>query len=336
MIDAHVHFWRYARATHGWIDASMEALARDFLPGDLEPLLARAGVERCVAVQAAQTLDETRFLLELARRHASIAGVVGWVDLVDPRVDEVLERLLDEERDAPLGPRTTGAVDGHGAASATDSAIAASARDASDSTQARIAAGRGTSASLAPSKMDRALVGMRHLAQDEPDPRFLLRANVLRGIAAVGARGLAYDVLVRPPQWDAALALARALPDVRFVLDHLGKPPIASGELAAWRAWIAAIAREPNVVAKISGLVTEADPRRAQDDAIAGCIDTALAAFGPSRLMLGSDWPVALLAARQGDALELARSRLGVLSTDERADVEARTAARVYGLAASA
>lgn len=286
MIDAHVHFWRYACSTHAWIDASMEVLARDFLPNDLEPQLASSGTASCIAVQAAQTLDETRFLLELARRHASIAGVVGWVDLTDPRVDDVLELLVDEGRGARRG-------------------------DARAS----------------------ALVGIRHIAQDESDPRFLVRSDVLRGIAAVGARGLAYDVLVRPPQWSAALDLARALPDVRFVLDHLGKPPIATGELDAWRAWILELAREPNVVAKVSGLVTEAERGRAQRDEIARCIDDALEAFGPARLVLGSDWPVCLLAAGRRDALELARSRVAALSARERAAIESGTASRLYRIA---
>src|SRR5687768_4916517 len=97
-IDAHQHFWRYDPAEFGWIDDSLAELRRDFLPGDLEPLLARAGFDGCVAVQARQSLEETLWLLDLADRHPFIVGVVGWVDLCSPDVGEQLAAFAGREK----------------------------------------------------------------------------------------------------------------------------------------------------------------------------------------------------------------------------------------------
>jgi L-fuconolactonase len=154
------------------------------------------------------------------------------------------------------------------------------------------------------------LAGFRHLVQDEPDPGWLLRPEVRRGIRAVGAAGLAYDLLVRPPQLPAALAVTGEEASVRFVLDHGAKPDIASGNREPWASLISELAARPNVSCKVSGLVTEAGPgwRPAQ---IAPYIDHLLDRFGPGRLIFGSDWPVCTLAASYGDVTALARDALG-------------------------
>src|SRR5581483_6708598 len=141
------------------------------------------------------------------------------------------------------------------------------------------------------------LVGIRHDVQNEPDPEWLLRPEVQRGLRAVAAAGLAYDVVVREPQWPAVRAAVRALPEVAFVLDHLGKPPVAAGRLEPWSGWLGELAAEPNVTAKVSGLVTEADWERWTAADLRPYVERGLAAFGPGRLMFGSDWPVCLLAA---------------------------------------
>jgi L-fuconolactonase len=176
------------------------------------------------------------------------------------------------------------------------------------------------------------LVGIRHQVQDEPDPGWLARAEVRRGIAAVGAAGLAYDLLVLTPQLPAARAVAEALPQVRFVLDHLAKPPIAAGEWEPWAGGIAGLARLPNVTAKLSGLVTEARWDDWDAARIGRYARHALAAFGPARCAFGSDWPVCTLAARYGEVLDLAATFTAELSPAERLDVFAGTAERVYQL----
>ncbi len=176
------------------------------------------------------------------------------------------------------------------------------------------------------------LVGIRHLVQDEPDPDWLGRPEVRRGLAAVGAAALPYDLLVRPPQAEAALRLVREAPDQVFVLDHLGKPPVAEGELEPWAAWIRGMAAQPNVVGKLSGLVTEADWGTWTVPDLRPYTDIALEAFGPDRLMFGSDWPVCVLAGSYGEVFQTATDLTAELSVDERAAVFGGTATRVYGI----
>jgi L-fuconolactonase len=172
------------------------------------------------------------------------------------------------------------------------------------------------------------LVGIRHLAQDEPDPEWLTRPPVVRGIAAVGAAGLVYDLLVKPPQAAAALDVARRLPEVSFVLDHAGKPDIAGGSWEPWATWITELAALPNVTVKLSGLVTEAAPDWKPAD-IRPYARHVLSAFGPSRTMYGSDWPVCTLAATPAQVHALAEE---ALSPDDRNEVFGGTARRVYRL----
>ncbi|WP_410644190.1 amidohydrolase family protein [Amycolatopsis sp. lyj-346] len=178
------------------------------------------------------------------------------------------------------------------------------------------------------------LAGIRHLVQAEPDPHWLAREDVLAGLAAVRDAGLVYDLLVLPHQLPAATAAVRALPELTFVLDHLAKPPVATGQLEPWATGLATLAREPNVVAKLSGLVTEADRQRWTPADLRPYAETALAAFGPDRLMLGSDWPVCLLAGTYADVMDAADSLLEDLTPAERDAVRGGTATRVYELAA--
>jgi L-fuconolactonase len=176
------------------------------------------------------------------------------------------------------------------------------------------------------------LVGIRHQVQDEPDPRWLSRPEVLRGLRAVGAAGLAYDLLVLVPQLEVATAVVRRLPEVRFVLDHLAKPGIGAGEWEPWASRIAELAAEPNVSAKLSGLVTEARWDDWDAARIAPYAKHALEVFDPHRLMYGSDWPVCTLAASYEEIWDLAGELVGGLSEAERDAVLGGTAARVYNL----
>ena len=172
---------------------------------------------------------------------------------------------------------------------------------------------------------DSPLVGVRHQVHDEPGPCWLLRPDVQRGLAAVGEAGLAFDLLVRTRELPAAVETARRHPDVRFVLDHIAKPPLRSGVLSAWSDGVAALAELPNVTCKLSGLFTEAEPGAD----LAPTVHQALRWFGPERCMFGSDWPVCLLAAGYGATLDL------VLRSVQEPDHEAvlsGTAIRTYML----
>ncbi len=175
-------------------------------------------------------------------------------------------------------------------------------------------------------------IGIRHIVQDEPDSRFLDREDFRRGVSRLPTYHLTYDLLIRPPQLPAALDFVPALPEVPMVLDHLGKPPIASGELENWRLGIETLARQQNLCAKVSGLVTEANWEDWQPQDLRPILDIALEAFGPDRLMLGSDWPVCNLAASYEQVFAVVQPWLQELSNDERRRIEAGTAIEFYQL----
>jgi L-fuconolactonase len=177
------------------------------------------------------------------------------------------------------------------------------------------------------------LVGIRHQVENEPDAGWLLREDVLRGLTAVADADLTYDLLVNPHQYDSVAELADHLPSARFVLDHAGKPPIATGELDGWAGAITTIARRPNVFCKLSGFVTEADWTSWTVEDLAPYADHVLTAFGPRRVVFGSDWPVCELAATYGEVLDAARALTAGLSPTERAHVFDETARRAYALA---
>ena len=270
-LDSHQHFWSYDAAQYPWIPQG-SALHRDWLPGDLAPLLAAAGLDGCIAVQARQTAEESRWLLELAEHHAIIKGVVGWVDLRAANVDEELAALARHPR----------------------------------------------------------FVGVRHVVQDEPDDGFMLGAEFLRGIGALGGHKLTYDLLITARQLPAAIAVVKRFPEQPFVLDHIAKPPIKTGALSPWREQIRELARAPNVLCKVSGMVTEADVKAWQPADIRPYLDVVFEAFGEDRLMYGSDWPVCLLAAEYAQVFALVRDYLAPLSAEAQVKVLGGNAARFY------
>ncbi|MFM8984915.1 MAG: amidohydrolase family protein [Planctomycetia bacterium] len=273
-IDSHQHFWRYSPAAYPWIGAGMERLARDHLPGDLGPLAAACGIGGTVAVQARQSLEESRWLLDMAEGDPLIRGVVGWVDL---RSDRVTEQL--------------GEFAGHGK-----------------------------------------FVGVRHVVQDEPDPRFLLGAAFVSGLRQLRGFGLTYDLLLHPQHLPAAVELAGLLPEQPFVLDHLAKPRIRAAEIRGWRRDIEALARHENVRCKLSGLVTEAAWRAWQQADFLPYLDVVLEAFGPRRLMFGSDWPVCLLGGEYAEVVGIVGEFIAALPAAEQAMIWGGTAAEFYDL----
>jgi L-fuconolactonase len=277
IVDAHHHFWDPARADYPWLTDELAVIRRAFTRMDLEPLLAAAGVDATVLVQTRSSLEETREFLATAASTPFIRGVVGWVDLTDPAVGEVLAGL----REAPGGDR---------------------------------------------------LVGIRHQVHDEPDPEWLLRDDVGRGLRAVGDAGLVYDLLVRPRELLAALQVARALPETRFMIDHIAKPPIKDGVLQPWADLIRPFGDLPNAWCKVSGLVTEADWTSWEPTDLEPYVDHVLDVFGPGRLIFGSDWPVCLLAASYQQVFDATRAALGELGAYEQAGIFGGNATSVYRL----
>lgn len=273
-IDSHQHFWAYSAAEYPWIGPGMERLACDHLPQDLAPLLAAEGIVGTVAVQARQSVAESRWLLELAAAHPVVRGVVGWVDLRSDRVGDDLHALA-------VNPK---------------------------------------------------FVGVRHVVQEESDPRFVLGEDFVRGLRHLRPHDLTYDLLVYLEQLPAAIELVELLPEQPFVVDHLAKPRIASGELGGWARDIRALARHEHVCCKVSGMVTEAVWRGWKRDDFTPYLDVVLEAFGPERLMVGSDWPVCLLAGEYADVMAIPREFFARLSATEQALVHGGTAVRFYGL----
>jgi L-fuconolactonase len=278
IVDAHHHFWDPARAEYPWMRDELATIRRAFTPAELAPLLATSGVDSTVLIQTRSSLSETRESLMTAASTPFIRGVVGWVDLTDPGVADVLSGLR-------------GGIGG-----------------------------------------DR-LVGIRHQVHDEPDSGWLLREDVSRGLRAVGDAGLAYDLLVRPRELPAALRTAHAAPDMRFVIDHLAKPPIRDGVTEPWADLIRPFGELDNVWCKVSGMVTEADWTSWQPRDLVPYVNHVLEVFGPRRLLFGSDWPVCLLAASYERVLETTRATLGGLSAADSAAIFGETAAEVYRLA---
>jgi L-fuconolactonase len=176
------------------------------------------------------------------------------------------------------------------------------------------------------------LRAIRHPVQDEPDPDWLCRADVRRGLRAVAEADLGYELLVKPPHLPAALRVVAELVDVEFVLDHCAKPPIADGVLEPWASRIRQLATHENITCKLSGLVTEADWAGWSPQALRPYVDIVVEAFGPQRLMFGSDWPVCLLASSYGRWVATVDELIAHLGDDERAAVTGGTARRFYGI----
>jgi L-fuconolactonase len=273
-IDAHQHFWRYNAEEYDWIDDSMSALRRDFLPADLKPELGAAGFDACIGVQARQTLEETRWLLELAGQNLFIAGAVGWVDL---RADNVRQQLAT----AATNPK---------------------------------------------------LIGVRHIVQAEPDDHFLLRPNFLRGIAALQEFDLTYDILIYPRHLPVAVEFVQRFPEQRFVLDHLAKPFIKAQTVEPWASHLRELAKNPNVFCKLSGMVTEADWKNWKAEHFRPYLETAFEAFGPDRLMIGSDWPVCKVAGSYGQVMSVVTDFLDRHTPDAREKILGKNAQRFWRL----
>jgi L-fuconolactonase len=174
--------------------------------------------------------------------------------------------------------------------------------------------------------------GVRHLIQGQADPRFCLRPEFVAGVQGVGARGLSFDLCVKPPQLPAVVELVRLCPETSFVLDHAGKPDIRGGVLDPWRAHMAELARLPNVVCKLSGLVTEADPAAWTPAQLRPYFDHLIASFGASRLLFGSDWPVVKQAATYQRWLDTVLSLIEPLVPVHRDAIMSGNARRVYRL----
>lgn len=273
-IDAHHHLWRYSADEYGWIDETMIALQRDFLPSDLTTEMRAAGVDGAIAVQARQTLEETRWLLEMAEKNDVISGVVGWAPIASERFAASLEEFRDRSK----------------------------------------------------------LKGLRHVVQAEPDDYYLLREDFNRGISGLLETGLVYEVLIYERHLPQAIEFVDRHPNQAFVLDHIAKPRIRDGVLEPWAARMRELAKRENVSCKVSGLVTEADWKGWTLEGIRPYLDVVAEEFGPQRMVVGSDWPVCLVASGYARWFGVLEEYFAGFSTQDREAVFGGNAVRVYGL----
>jgi len=175
-------------------------------------------------------------------------------------------------------------------------------------------------------------VGVRHVVQDEEDDRFIVGEAFTRGIALLEKYELRYDILIYPKQLPATLEFVKRFPDQPFVLDHIAKPEIAAARLDPWETQIRQLAKFPNVMCKVSGMVTEAEWDKWEVEHFDPYFDVVLDAFGPKRLMYGSDWPVATLAGSYKQVHSLALRLADQLSESERELFWGGNVTEFYGL----
>jgi L-fuconolactonase len=233
-----------------------------------------AGINESVAVQARQTVEETRWLLELAGQNDFMKGVVGWVPLADPKVGAVLDEFAANPK----------------------------------------------------------LRGVRHVLQDEPDENHILREDFNRGIRELARHNLTYDILIFERHLPQTIRFVDQHPKQIFVVDHLAKPRVKYKAISPWREHMQELAKRDNVYCKISGLATEADHKNWTEAQLDPYIDAVLSAFGPRRVMFGSDWPVCLLAVSYGRWVDIAGRATAKLSTHEQQRFWSGTAVEAYGL----
>lgn len=192
--------------------------------------------------------------------------------------------------------------------------------------------GEATLAAIAELRRHPLVRGVRHLIQGEPDPDFCTRPEYVTGVQTLGDHGLTFDICCKHHQLAAVIKLVRRCPHTNFILDHAGKPDIAAGLLDPWREHITQLAALPNVVCKLSGMITEADHAGWTMDDLRPYVAHLLTAFGPERLLFGSDWPVAKLAGSYTRWLEVAQELTSTLPSAARSAVFRDNARRVYRL----
>ncbi|MGX1174461.1 amidohydrolase family protein [Pseudomonas sp. R151218B TE3479] len=237
-IDAHQHYWRLDSGHGDWPSADLAPIFKDFTPDNLIGHLRECGIDGTVAVQSNPHLGDTHFLLELADRHDSILGVVGWIDLTSTTAVREIARLAGHPK----------------------------------------------------------FKGVRAMLQALPAHNWIEDGQIQAALDALVEHDLSLDVLVLPKHLDGVVAMAERNRALRIVIDHAGKPDIASRQTEPWSRDLQRLAALPNVYCKLSGLLTEA----AQGDgaqALQPYMDNVLESFGTRRVMWGSDWPVINLAS---------------------------------------
>ena len=241
-IDSHQHFWEINRFNYSWIDQK-SPLRKDFVPNDLEKLIKENQIDKTIIVQAVPSTEETYWLLEMAENYDFIAGVVGWVDLTDPKIEKTLNILQENQF----------------------------------------------------------FKGVRHLWETDEDPEWIINSGAIRGLKVIAERNLTFDFLARPNNLIYIPKIMNLVPNLRAVLDHIGKPEIAKKKIQPWLNDIRKISSIDNVFCKLSGMITEANQKNWRVEDLKPYVHHVLSLFGADRIMFGSDWPVCTIAGQYKD-----------------------------------
>lgn len=276
IVDSHQHFWHPEQQGLPEPPKKYLPLHQPFLPSQLTADLDQVGIQHTVLVQGyPQTLANNDWLFQRARETPYVAGVVPWVDLLDPHsVGAQLETWNSEPK----------------------------------------------------------FVGIRHIVQEEPNDQFVLQENVLDSFRELARHDVPYDMVVYPKHLSSVLKVLEQIPELRMVIDHIGKPDIASGKTTEWAQKMAQIAKHPQAYCKFSGMCTEADWASWQPADLKPYAEQVLDWFGPQRVMYGSDWPVCLLATDYTRWWQTTAELLNDLSEAERKQVYGKTAVNFYRL----
>ncbi|MFC3798641.1 amidohydrolase family protein [Cohnella sp. GCM10012308] len=245
-IDAHQHYWSIARTDYGWLTPDKGILYRNYGPETLVPLMSECGIDATIAVQAAPSVEETRYLLRLSDSEPTLAGVVGWLDLTDPQMEREFVKLREHA----------------------------------------------------------SFVGIRPMIQDLPDG-WILQDTVVANIRMLADADFPIDLQARPRHLSDLIRLAERVPKLRAVIDHLAKPEIDRGAWLPWSERIAELAGHDGMYAKISGFSAEPGREWKLEEA-RPYVRHVLEAFGPARVLYGSDWPVCLESSSYHDVLAAA------------------------------
>ncbi|NVE94367.1 amidohydrolase family protein [Altererythrobacter lutimaris] len=272
-LDAHMHIWQLKRGDYDWLTPDLAPIYQDFAIKDVWPEAKEASVESVILVQAAPSVEESLFLLDVAADDARVVGVVGWIDFESVHWKSKLDLLLSREH----------------------------------------------------------LVGIRPMIGDLDDPAWILDDRFVGVIDALSEHSLVLDLHAKPEHIEPCSIVAERNLGLRMVLDHCGKPPLASGEIRAWRDALEKLASHTNVSCKISGLLTECGP----DPDLALLRDTiayVLDCFGPERVIWGSDWPVLAMSGTYRRWASLSREIISELAPANGAAIFRDNARRMYGV----
>ncbi len=276
-IDTHQHLWNLDQVAYPWLVPEFGPIYRTFEAPELEPQLRASNIDKTVIVQAMDSYADTDYMFNVAENFEWVAGVVGWVPLLDPTE---AARKLEEYGANPY------------------------------------------------------FKGMRHLIHEEKNPDWVVQKQVIESLQLLADKGLTFDVVaVFPNHLKHIPTLVEKVPNLKMVIDHLGKPPQGDDDRAIWREQLAVAAESENVYAKLSGLNTvTSDFENWTYEDIKPLIDYALEQFGPSRLMFGSDWPVAVLAGDYAKVVTETEKALADLPDEDQAAIWGNTAASFYNL----